>query len=208
MRAPPRRDVLPILFLAAALASVAVATYLEGKRLWAAYNVVGLTLLLAFALLVARLRLDLPRGATLVCYLTLILHYVGGSLGGHFGIDGVNGLYAVFPWWDRVTHFAGASGVALLAFHVLRGVGARDAWRVPDGALALFAFALTMAVGVGVELFEFGAWTFFATIDQGFYSNTMMDLYGDATGAAFGAALGVAWARVATSRELSRGAGA
>lgn len=196
-----RRSSTPaLLFVAAALVALAVATFLEGKRLWAAYNLVGAALALALALLLARLDLSLPRGAALVCLATAMLHYVGGSLGGHFGIAGVNGLYAVVPWWDRVTHFAGAAGVAVLALSLLREAASRGGWRAPGAALALFAFALALAVGVGVELFEFGAWTFFATIDQGFYSNTMMDLFDDATGAAFGASLAHALALARAAR--------
>lgn len=187
-----RAEVVPLLLLAAAFALLSVATLVEGKRLWAAYNAVGVAVTLAFALLVARLRIALPRVPALVCYVAICLHYVGGSLGGHFGVEGVNGLYAVFPWYDRITHFGGAAGVSLLVWHVLAGLRAAHAWVVPDAALAWAAFGLTMAVGVGVELFEFGAWTFFGTIDQGFYSNTMMDLLVDTCGAAFGASLATA----------------
>lgn len=193
VEARTRPDVSSLVALAVALALLSVATFLEGKRLWAAYNAVGVALALSAALLVRRLGTPLPRGAALLCVLTALLHYVGGSLGGHFGIDGINGLYAVIPWYDRVTHFFGAAGVALLAQRLLAAQAARDGWRVPSATLGFFAFCLTLAVGVGVELFEFGAWSFFGTVDQGFYSNTMMDLYDDATGALFGAALAVAW---------------
>lgn len=192
--APRAGNVVPLLFLAGAFASIGLATLLEGKRLWAAYNAIGAVATLLFALAVRRHRIDLPRWPTLVCFLTLCLHYVGGSLGGHFGIRGVNGLYAVFPWYDRVTHFGGAVGVSLLLWHLLAGIARRHAWGLPPAALSWFAFALTMSVGVGVELFEFAAWFLFGTIDQGFYSNTMMDLFVDACGAAFGAGLALALA--------------
>jgi len=188
-------DLAPLLVAAAFFAAVAIAAWFEGKPLWTAYNLVGAALALLLALLVRGLDVPLPRAAAAVCFATGVLHYVGGSLGGHFGIAGVNGLYAVFPWWDRVTHFAGAAGVAALAFALARAVAAKRAWVVPRGFLALFAFTTALAVGVGVELFEFAAWTFFATIDQGFYSNTMMDLYDDVAGALFGAALAHALAR-------------
>lgn len=181
-----------LLFLAVAFASLAVGTWLEGKRLWAAYNALGVLFTLVFALVVRRLRVPLPRRATAICYAAVCLHYVGGSLGGHFGVTGVNGLYAVLPWYDRVTHFAGATGVSLLLFHLALGLRASRGWRVPDAPVAGAAFAFTVAVGVGVELFEFAAWAFFGTIDQGFYSNTMMDLFTDACGAAFGSSVALA----------------
>lgn len=189
LRAPAT---VPLLLVAAALLCLALATFAEGKRLWAAYNAVGATLALALAVVLWWQRLELPRAAALVCLGTAMLHYVGGAVGG----PGINGMYAAVPWWDRVTHFAGAAGVAVLALGLLRAASRRDGgWTLPASALALFAFCLAVAVGVGVELFEFGAWAMFGTIDQGFYSNTMMDLFDDATGAAFGAALAHAWTR-------------
>lgn len=191
----PAGPVAPLLLLAAAFASLCVATWLEGKPLWASYNLIGALATLLFAFVVHRARLDLPRWPTLVCFAALCLHYVGGSLGGHFGVTGVNGLYAVFPWYDRITHFGGTAGVTLLFWHLLASLARRRAWVLPPVALSWFAFGLGMAVGVAVELFEFGAWTFFGTIDQGFYSNTMMDLFVDTCGAAFGAGLAAATAR-------------
>lgn len=195
----------PLSILALSLAFLSLATFLEGKRLWAAYNAIGSVATLAFLVVTIKLDLQLPRGATLVLYATAMLHYVGGSLGGHYGITGINGLYAVFPWWDRMTHFFGATGVAMFGYHVLKLRG----WNVPSSGLAFFAFVLAIAVGVGVELFEFAGWTFFGTIDQGFYSNTMMDLYDDTTGALFGAALAhaisVAKTRKATMTAILNG---
>lgn len=205
---PPRPGhVVPLLFLAGAFACISLATLLEGKRLWAAYNAVGATATLLFALVVRRHRIDLPRWPTLACFLALCLHYVGGSLGGHFGIRGVNGLYAVFPWYDRVTHFGGALGVSLLLWHLLAGLARRGAWNLPPAALSWFAFGLTMAVGVAVELFEFAAWFLFGTIDQGFYSNTMMDLFVDACGAAFGAGLALTLETRGLEKPLRAGPG-
>lgn len=194
---PRPARVTPLLMLAFGLACFVAATWLEGKRLWAVYNVIGSGLALLVAAAVARLGVSLPRGATIICVLTALLHYLGGSLGGHFGIEGINGMYAVFPWWDRITHFFGATGVALLATHLLRAKNRAGNWSMPPAFVAFVGALVAMAVGVGVELFEFGAWAIFGTIDQGFYSNTMMDLYSDATGAAFGAAL--ALTRTATS---------
>lgn len=191
--------VAPFSILALSLACLSLATFLEGKRLWAVYNAIGCVATLLFLVVVVKLDLQLPRAATLVMYVTAMLHYVGGSLGGHYGIEGINGLYAVFPWWDRMTHFFGAMGVALFAFHVLKLRG----WNAPSSALAFFSFVLAVAVGVGVELFEFAGWTFFGTIDQGFYSNTMMDLYDDTTGALFGAAVGHAISTGKTKQAAS-----
>lgn len=203
--ATARSSVAPLVVLALALLFLAAATYIEGKRLWAAYNIVGATLALLVAFLLRRLDVPLPRGAMLVCVLAALLHYVGGSLGGYFGLTGINGLYAAIPWYDRITHFFGSAGVALLAQRLLAARGVRDGWRVPEGALAFFAFCIALSVGVAIELFEFGAWVFFGTIDQGFYSNTMMDLYHDVAGAALGAGLALAW-RAAPVTQVARSA--
>lgn len=181
-----------LVFLAAAFASLALATALEGKRLWAAYNLLGVLFTLIFALVIHRLRVPIPPRATMICYIAVCFHYVGGSLGGHFGLTGINGLYAAIPWYDRVTHFAGASGIALLTFHLLLEMSRARGWIVSERAWAVFAFACAMTMGVFIELFEFGAWTFFGTVDQGFYSNTMMDLFTDTAGAAFGSSVGLA----------------
>lgn len=164
------------------------------------YNAIGAAATLLFTLVVHRLRLDLPRWPTLVCFVALSLHYIGGSLGGHFGIAGINGLYAVFPWYDRITHFAGTAGVALLLWHLLSALRQTRGWVLPDAALSWFAFGLTMGVGVAVELFEFTAWLLFGTIDQGFYTNTMMDLFVDTCGAAFGAGVALATRKAPVTR--------
>lgn len=196
-----RRDprLWALALLAVAFASLAVATWLEGKRLWAAYNTLGVLFTVVFLVVVARLCVPLPPRATAICYAAVCLHYIGGSLGGHFGIVGVNGLYAVFPWYDRITHFAGASGIALLVFHLTLNLRDARGWVVPSQVIALGAFGMAMSFGIATELFEFGAWAFFGTIDQGFYSNTMMDLFTDTCGAAFGASVGLALGRAAKS---------
>lgn len=178
--------------LAVAFASLSIATYLEAKPLWAAYNALGVLFTLTFALVIRRLRVPLPGRATALCYIAVCLHYVGGSLGGHFGVAGVNGLYAKIAWYDRVTHFAGAAGVALLCFHLLGQLEAAHGWVISERAVAIFAFTIAMTLGVFTELFEFAAWTFFGTVDQGFYSNTMMDLFTDTAGATFGTSASLA----------------
>jgi hypothetical protein len=64
---------------------------------------------------------------------------------------------------------------------------------VPGARRGLAAVGLAVLLGVVVELHEFGGFVAFGTVDQGFYTNTMLDLYHDVLGAGAAAVLGHRW---------------
>lgn len=118
------------------------------------------------------------------------LHYVGGSFAGLHQFGGPNGLYFVFPWWDNVVHLLGTGAVAIGAATLLETRLKEEpwVWGFLSACVAVFA-------GVAVELLEFAQFVFFDTVDQGFYTNTLIDLYNNLLGAALGAYLHIHWAR-------------
>jgi hypothetical protein len=183
----PYRATLAVLALAIAL------NLATGNALWLGYSLFGLAVFALVAGLVraGRMRPD-PLAAWLVG-LSLSLHYAGGSLSGLHQVGGPNGLYYAFPWWDNLAHALGLAGVGVAACAVLL--------RVLPGRLLLCAFlGLCVAAFVGtlVELYEFAQYLAFGTVDQGFYTNTMVDLYSDLVGGALGSSLyALAWRRKA-----------
>lgn len=155
-----------------------------GNALWLAYSLVGLAAfgLLAGLVRAGRLAPD-PLAAWLVG-LAMALHYVGGSLSGLHQVGGPNGLYYALPWWDNVVHALGSGAVAVAACAaLLRALPGRP------GLCAFLGTAVAALVGTLVELYEFAQYLWFGTVDQGFYSNTMVDLYDNVVGGALGASL-------------------
>lgn len=150
--------------------------------LWTWYTLLGLGLLLGATGFArgGRLRLE-PRAAWLLA-LVLSMHYLGGSLSGLHRFGGVNGLYYAFPWWDNAVHALGAAAVAVAAHAWLR-----DVRGLSPTAGVLLAVATASLVGVVVELYEFANFLAFGTVDQGFYTNTVLDLYYNVVGATLGA---------------------
>jgi hypothetical protein len=154
-----------------------------GNRLWFWYTAIGTGVFLTVIGWVRRNRPAVPPMATWMVGLAGAMHYVGGSLSGLHQVGGPNGLYFVFPWWDNVVHFVGcfALGVAALAVLEARGARPRAAFTIVEGV------ALASLAGVVVELYEFAQFYWLGTIDQGFYTNTVLDLYYNLLGASAGA---------------------
>jgi len=165
--------------------------------LWFWYTCIGTGAYLVFLGLVRHRRLAPPPRAVAMGGVAAGLHYVGGSLSGVHWIGGPNGLYAAFPWWDNVVHALGAGAVAVIAAAALAGT-------VPRPALRAF-LAVTVAVffGVVVELYEFAMFVLFGTVDQGFYTNNLLDLYDNLLGATLAAGLYVAAEEVALAAEAT-----
>lgn len=155
-----------------------------GNALWLAYSLVGLAAFgLVAGLVRARRIAPDPRAAWLVG-LAMALHYVGGSLSGLHQVGGPNGLYYALPWWDNVVHALGAGAVGAAACAaLLRALPSRL------GLCAFLGTAVAALAGTLVELYEFAQYLWFGTVDQGFYSNTMVDLYDNVVGGALGASL-------------------
>lgn len=168
-----------------ALVAVAVATNAAvGNRLWLGYSLVGLVLVGTVAALDAAYRWRLPDRLLWWCGVPLAMHYLGGSLSG-LHQWGPNGLYYALPWWDNAVHFLGAAAVGVAAAHVLAprlrpGRGAR-------ATTVVLATCVAATLGLAVELYEFTGFLWFGTVDQGYYTNTVLDLYYNALGGFAGA---------------------
>jgi hypothetical protein len=169
----------------AAVLSVAIAlNLLTGNRLWLAYSVLGAAVFAFGAGFVRAGRWRPPTRAVWLVGLTWGLHYVGGSMAGLHQVGGPNGLYYALPWWDNVVHALGSAAVAVAATAGLLP-------RLPGHRTlaALCGVAVACLVGTLVELYEFAQYLWFGTVDQGFYTNTMVDLYDNVVGGAVGASL-------------------
>jgi hypothetical protein len=127
----------------------------------------------------------------------IALHYLGGSLSGLHQALGPNGLYYVFPWWDNVVHFLGAAGAAIIAHAI--------AQRHTDSRGLAFWFAVFAAgtLGMLVEFYEFLGFTLYNTVDQGYYTNTVVDLYNNVLGGVAGALIAGVPSRHAVAHELA-----
>lgn len=158
--------------------------------LWFWYTVLGLSVLFVVAGFQRLYRWSLPPVAVWSVGLTAALHYGGGSLSGLHQIGGPNGLYYALPWWDNVVHSLGSAAIAIAAYALL----AAHARGVRRGVLILLSIALASLVGVLIELYEFAQFVWLGTIDQGFYTNTVLDLYYNVLGGAIGS---IAYARFA-----------
>ncbi|MGB1586372.1 MAG: hypothetical protein ACPHID_04940 [Thermoplasmatota archaeon] len=177
-------DMRPWWLTAIALAVALALNLATGNRLWLGYTLFGTTGFLIVLGLLRANRIHVPPGAVWMVGIAAALHYIGGSMAGlhQFAGGTENGLYYAFPWWDNVVHFlgcwaVGVAAVAVLARHITG----------PAFLLPLMATCVAVTVGALVELYEFAQFVFFATIDQGFYTNTLLDLYYNLLGGAAGA---------------------
>lgn len=148
-------------------------------------------------------RAHIPALPLWIGYSATMLHFVGGSLGaadsgpGPFcfdGIqpgewlcaDGVNGMYHVHPWWDKLVHVMNSTALAIAWSLGWRRMSEYNGWQLSPRVVAFTAFSLSVAIGVAYEVYEFFGKTFFQTIDQGGYVNTATDLVSDMLGAGLG----------------------
>lgn len=169
-----------------------------GNRLWFWYTAIGTGAFLTVVGWVRRSRPAIPAMAAWMVGVAGAMHYIGGSLSGLHQVGGPNGLYYVFPWWDNVVHFVGcfALGVAALAVLEARGERGSAAFTI------LQAVALATLGGMLIELYEFAQFYWFGTIDQGFYTNTVLDLYYNLLGATAGA---ISYGRLRVTKKQAIG---
>lgn len=170
----PRR---PFLVLGALVLGAIAANLATRNILWAWYSLGGIVMVGLVAWLDHQLQWNLPNRLLWWAGVPLSMHYLGGSLSGLHTIGGPNGLYWVFPWWDNVVHFLGAGTAAVLAAHLLA-----PRWNGGRGGLVVVVACVAWSLAALVEVYEFLNFAFFATIDQGYYTNTMLDLYYNALG--------------------------
>lgn len=157
-----------------------------GNRLWLGYSLVGAGLVATLMALDHAYRWHLPERLLWWSLLPLAMHYLGGSLSG-LHQWGTNGLYYALPWWDNAVHFLGAGAAGVAAAYVLA-----PRLRAGRAATVFLATCVAATVGLVVELYEFVGFLWFGTVDQGYYTNTLLDLYYNGLGGFAGAWL---WTR-------------
>ena len=182
MKVPWRRApyVVALLLVASAVAVNAAVD----NRLWLVYSVVGLVGLGALLAVDRAYRWHLPDRLLWWTTVPLAMHYLGGSLSG-LHQWGSNGLYYALPWWDNLVHFLGAGAVGVAAAHVVRPRLAPA--RGVRATTVVLATCVAATLGLAVELYEFTGFLWFGTVDQGYYTNTVLDLYYNALGGFAGA---------------------
>ncbi len=195
---PTLRHVLP--FFVGLLISAALALVNEARdfELWRNYALSGVIMGGAATYVIWRYDVRLPHYIQWVMVAALFLHYGGGSLGspdkfrmGLFGYHGVNGTYHVISWWDHLTHGVGIGASTMGIAYLLEVYQYRRRLDWPAWLLWGMSVLAGLAAGVGVELYEYLGKTWFQTIDQGGYINTMQDLHYNLLGAVLGAGLAV-----------------
>lgn len=193
------RSVAPFLAGLVCFALLALLNQARGFDLWRNYALSGVVLGGAVTWALWRWDVRVPRYIQWVIVAGLLLHYGGGSLGspspyqmGLLGYHGINGAYHVHSWWDNLTHFAGVGAGTMAAAYLLDIYQMRRGLAWSPIALGVLAVTVGLAMGVGVELYEYLGKSAFQTIDQGGYVNTMRDLHFNVLGATTGAVLAVA----------------
>ncbi len=175
----------------------------RGLNLWAGYNFGGVIMALLAMFILWNGRVQMPALPLWIGYSATMLHFIGGSLGaadsgpGPFCFDGmqpgqwlcadgVNGMYHVHPWWDKLVHGMNSTAIAIAWSLGWRRMSEHNGWQLSPGIVAFTAFSLSVAIGVAYEVYEFFGKTIFQTIDQGGYVNTATDLVSDMLGAGLG----------------------
>lgn len=210
-RDPRVRTVLPFLAGLACFGLLAILNESRGFELWRNYALSGLVLGGIVTWLLYRWDVRIPHYIQWVIVTGMLLHYGGGSLGspepyrmGLLGYHGINGAYHVHSWWDNLTHFVGVGAGAMASAYLLEAYQTRRGLAWNKRAIWALSFLTGLAMGVGVELYEYLGKTMFQTIDQGGYKNTMLDLQFNLLGAALGAGLAVTIDRRRLAIEIER----
>jgi hypothetical protein len=190
--------VRPFVIGIAACGLLALYNESRGLDLWRNYAVTGMMLGSTVTWIMWRTDVRVPAYIQWMILVGLFTHYIGGSLAavdgfrmGLLGTHGVNGAYHTYEWWDNLTHGLGIAAVAMGTcylvelYQVRRGLG-WTAWQV-----AVVGILASLAIGVGVELYEFIGKTAFQTIDQGGYANTVADLQFNIVGGVAGGTFAV-----------------
>jgi len=200
VRVPERA---PLLAWFLSCTTLAIWNYSRGLYLWAGYNLGGAVMALMVISFMWSGRIRMPVLPLWIAYTTTLLHFFGGSLGapdsgpGPFCFDGmqpgewlcadgVNGMYHVHAWWDELVHGTNSAAAAIGWSFAWRRVSNHNGWGISPRMVAGICFSLTVAIGVGYEVYEFFGKTVFLTIDQGGYLNTASDLISNPVGAGVG----------------------
>ncbi len=195
---PTLRHVLPFFVGLIVFAGLALFNDLRHFELWRNYALSGVIMGGISTYVIWRYDVRIPHYIQWVMVAGMFLHYGGGSLGspdkfrmGLMGFHGVNGTYHVISWWDHLTHGVGIGASTMGIAYLLEVYQYRRRLDWPAWLLWGMSVLAGLAAGVGVELYEYLGKTWFQTIDQGGYINTMQDLHYNLLGAALGAGLAV-----------------
>lgn len=127
------------------------------------------------------IHLVLPPELTVMIFIALFLHTMGGLMG----------LYTSTSWWDHLTHSFSAFLVASLGFIGVVIIDKyADSIYLPPRFLSFFIFMLTTAFGVIWEISEFANDEFTGSVMQYSLDDTMVDLMFDIGGGLVVAILG------------------
>lgn len=211
---PPWWDVLavperlPLTVMVISFAAVGLWDHERGLTLWRNYALTGVIGTTIVGYFFWSGRLLIPRLAFWIGYAAMMLHFGGGSLGAAdrgpgpfclFGLepgqglcaDGINGMYHVHAWWDKLTHGLGGVGLAMGIGIGWRRVASYRGYVVSQRMEYWLAFSTSLAWMTAFEVYEFFGKEWFGTIDQGGYANTAADLVSDTVGSLVGAWLAV-----------------
>lgn len=172
-----------------------------GNDLWRWYSLIGVPVFIALVVAVRHFDWPVPWTSATLIGLGTTMHYIGGSLGFLDAFPQPNGLYAEYPWWDDVVHAINTMALCAAAAPVV----ARR-WHGNAGAGIFITICIGAMGGVLIEVYEFAHFFFLDTVDQGYYTNTMMDFINNTWGGIIGALIGWPWRRLhdqGQSRPLS-----
>ncbi|MGB0653273.1 MAG: hypothetical protein ACPGQL_08740 [Thermoplasmatota archaeon] len=188
--------VRPFLIGIVLCAALAAVNEYRGFELWRNYALSGIVIGGSITYWVWRADVRVPHYIQWGIVAATFTHYGGGSLGspdpykmGLFGFHGVNGAYHHFDWWDHLTHGAGIGAATMGLTYLMEVYQLRRGLAWPPWLVGLLGILCGLSAGVGVELYEYLGKTWFQTIDQGGYINTMRDLWYNLLGASIGATL-------------------
>lgn len=203
--------VLPFIVGLVCFALLAILNQARGFDLWRNYALSGIGLGSIATWAVWRWDVRIPHYIQWVIVAGLLLHYGGGTLGdpdphriGLFGFHGINGAYHTIDGWDHITHGVGLGAGAMAIAYVLELYQARRRLGWTASTVWFFAVLVTLAVGVGVELYEFLGKSAFQTIDQGGYENTIRDLHYNLLGGVIGGGIAAFVDRRRFGRRIER----
>jgi hypothetical protein len=183
----------------------------RGFELWRNYALSGLVLGIPVTWMLWKYDVRVPHYIQWVVVAGVWLHYGGGSLGspdpfrmGLLGYHGINGAYHVHHWWDNLTHAVGVGAGTMAAAYLVEVYQSRRGLAWSASAVWLVAFMMGLAMGVGVELYEYLGKSVFQTIDQGGYVNTMRDLHFNILGGSIGGAIAATVDRRRWGRRIAK----
>lgn len=93
----------------------------------------------------------------------------------HFFFGEILGFFVKVSWWDSALHTFSGSLIALLSFSLVNLLNKSNekGIKLSAGFVVLFAFCLTMTIGVLWEILEFASDSLFGTNMQRAYESTM-----------------------------------